>query len=687
MKKVLPVIAFVALCAFAGAETAAVTFYVEPEILIPMGPEDEDGDVLYGMGGGGSLGVGLSPAGMRWLTGSVEAGFDYLTTDYTSESLSLVRVGGGVGFGPMGSMFGLRLGGHGGYYYGFYGGTGAGNLYYDGSLAVLVKLSEAFTLSLSGGWRDYLSTGSSSDPHLLRTVFAGVGVSLEPGALRARSKIIIDELRIMPLYPILMKFYATNPLGQITFTNAETSDIKDVVVSFFVPAYMDRPTVVATYPTIKKGEKTTVDLAAVFNPKILSVTEGTIAQAEITIEYKLTERTSKAAKTGDVSIYDRGAMNWDDDRKAAAFITTKDQSMLTFAKNTHAAVESMKGLAGDRNMRAALGIFEALNLFGLQYSPDPSSPYGAALGGGAVDFLQFPAQTLQFRSGDCDDLTILYCTLLESLGIETAMLTVPGHIFPAFALAMSPAEAEGLFAGTQDYIEMDGKVWIPVEITLIKKGFSQAWRQAINEYNAARGKGEANFFRVRESWEVYEPVGFIETSQAPTIPEKSKLEQGVSREQRKVVDILLAGREAELRKAVDAAKAGLAKSKAQNKLGVFYARLGLDDKARGEFEKAKSGGLVPAEVNLGNLLFRQERFAESITAFRDILAKEPDNKGALYGLVQAAAMGGQQKLAEDTLSKLTKLDGALAERVSGVVKSSAGRESYAGRESGSWQEE
>lgn len=361
--------------------------------------------------------------------------------------------------------------------------------------------------------------------------------------------------------------------------------------------------------------------------------------------------------------------------------------MLTFAKNTHAAVESMKGLAGDRNMRVALGIFEALNLFGLQYSPDPSSPYGAALGGGAVDFLQFPAQTLQFRSGDCDDLTILYCTLLESLGIETAMLTVPGHIFPAFALAMSPAEAEGLFAGTQDYIEMDGKVWIPVEITLIKKGFSQAWRQAINEYNTARGKGEANFFRVRESWEVYEPVGFIETSQAPTIPEKSKLEQGVSREQRKVVDILLAGKEGELRKAVDAARAGLAKSKAQNKLGVFYARLGLDDKARTEFEKAKSGGLVPAEVNLGNLLFRQERFAESITAFRDILGKEPDNKGALYGLVQAAAMAGQQKLAEDTLSKLTKLDGALAERVSGVVKSSAGRESYAGRESGSWQEE
>lgn len=361
--------------------------------------------------------------------------------------------------------------------------------------------------------------------------------------------------------------------------------------------------------------------------------------------------------------------------------------MLTFAKNTHASVESFKGLAGDRNMRAALGIFEALNLFGLQYSPDPSSPYGSALSGGAVDFLQFPAQTLQFRSGDCDDLTILYCTLLESLGIETAMLTVPGHIFPAFALAMSPAEAEGLFSGKEDYIELDGKAWLPVEITLVKKGFAQAWRQAIGEYNTARGKGEANVFPVRASWQVYEPVGFIETSQAPAIPDKGRLEQGVTREQRKVVDILLAGKEGELRKAVDAAKPGLARGKAQNRLGVFYARLGLDDKARGEFEKARETGLVPADVNLGNLLFRQEKYADSIAAFRSILAKEPDNKGALFGLVQAAAMGGQQRLAEESLAKLNKLDGALAERVSGVVKSSAGRESYAGREGGLWQEE
>ena len=34
---------------------------------------------------------------------------------------------------------------------------------------------------------------------------------------------------------------------------------------------------------------------------------------------------------------------------------------------------------------------------------------------------------------------------MEAVGIETAFITVPGHIFMAFALDMSPAEAKRSF--------------------------------------------------------------------------------------------------------------------------------------------------------------------------------------------------------------------------------------------------
>ncbi len=34
--------------------------------------------------------------------------------------------------------------------------------------------------------------------------------------------------------------------------------------------------------------------------------------------------------------------------------------------------------------------------------------------------------------GDCDDLSILVCSLFEAVAIDTAFITVPGHIFMAF---------------------------------------------------------------------------------------------------------------------------------------------------------------------------------------------------------------------------------------------------------------
>ena len=56
-----------------------------------------------------------------------------------------------------------------------------------------------------------------------------------------------------------------------------------------------------------------------------------------------------------------------------------------------------------------------------------STGIGAELDKNAVDFLQFPRQTLVYGAGDCDDISILYNSLLESVGIRTAFITIPGH--------------------------------------------------------------------------------------------------------------------------------------------------------------------------------------------------------------------------------------------------------------------
>jgi len=70
---------------------------------------------------------------------------------------------------------------------------------------------------------------------------------------------------------------------------------------------------------------------------------------------------------------------------------------------------------------------------------DPKTPYVEYVKNKhVIDFLQFQRQTLEYKAGDCDDLSILYAALLESVSVDTAFITVPDHIYIAFALDVKP---------------------------------------------------------------------------------------------------------------------------------------------------------------------------------------------------------------------------------------------------------
>ncbi|MDI6781269.1 MAG: transglutaminase family protein [bacterium] len=43
-----------------------------------------------------------------------------------------------------------------------------------------------------------------------------------------------------------------------------------------------------------------------------------------------------------------------------------------------------------------------------------------------------PVGKVRLKKGDCDDLSVLYAACLESAGIPTALVSVPGHIFVIF---------------------------------------------------------------------------------------------------------------------------------------------------------------------------------------------------------------------------------------------------------------
>ena len=63
----------------------------------------------------------------------------------------------------------------------------------------------------------------------------------------------------------------------------------------------------------------------------------------------------------------------------------------------------------------------------LQYVSDPGSQFGSS----DIDTVRLPSETLKSGVGDCDDLTAVFASAFETAGVETRIITTPGHILLA----------------------------------------------------------------------------------------------------------------------------------------------------------------------------------------------------------------------------------------------------------------
>jgi len=275
---------------------------------------------------------------------------------------------------------------------------------------------------------------------------------------------------------------------------------------------------------LEPGEEQPIELKALFNENVLEITEGTKVAAEILLEFSIKGVRYKDEHSETLRLYDRNATTWEDDRKAAAFVTAKDPVILKFSKNVVNAVKNKTSGSVNENLLHAIALHEAIAVYGMSYVVDPKTPYKEfSRKKQAVDFLQFPKQTLEYRAGDCDDLSIMYSALLEAVGIETAFITIPGHILMAFSLGMSPEEAKRVFSVADDLIFRDGKTWVPVEATQIEGGFLKAWQLGAKNWREGVLLKKEGFYPMHDSWTVYEPVGLPGEAEPLRLPSEDRL--------------------------------------------------------------------------------------------------------------------------------------------------------------------
>jgi len=664
----------IATAAFAqtSAPATALSIGIAPSVQIPIAGSESS----YTLGG--SCGINLQydlsqPSGIL-----LRGGVDYSYDPYIGgNSLSLFAFHADAGYQfAFSPRFRIGAFAGGGYNYGFKNSTfqSGASLYAEGGIGVEFVLTPALGLSLGGSYRYYAGLLHAASVFLGATYYLS-GTEARRAQIQSSQPIDVELLRgfrtaapgkglsivkvnISPVFPVFRKYYDDHPIGTLVIKNNESRAITDVSASFNIKEYMNdaKKTPIGR---IEAGATTEVPIFALFNEHVLDTTEPTKTSSEITVDYRMDDANYRAPATETVRLLDRNAMTWEDNRRAAAFVTSKDPAVLTFAKNVSGMVRDRKVAGVNDKLLAAFALHEALGLYGLAYVIDPASSYAEqSKKKSDSDFLQFPRQTLQYKAGDCDDLSILNAALLESIGIETAFITVPGHIFIAFSLGMTPEESRRAFSSTEDLILKYNDTWIPVEITNIQNGFLPAWRDGAKEWRANEPKGEAGFYPLREAWSVYEAVALPGTSPDIVMPPNEMLIAAFQKETVAYVDSEFNTQAARLEQAASSATDVPG---ARNKLGVLCARYGRYDKAVTAFKQAlQPKEYLPALVNLANVSYLKAQWADAKQYYERASKLDALNPRVILGIARAAFELGDYATSTRQFGYVKKLDSDLA---------------------------
>ena len=662
-----------------GAAGSAFMLRVDPALEIPLGESADN----FNFGGGATLTASFMPGSTKLFSFFGQGGYGF--HPYSADrGLSNISGAAGVGFNLwLGQSLLIQAFGAGGYNYAMLemGGetrTGGG-LYVSGGMDIGYFVTPFLSVGAGAVYKNAfglysgigaklgasLYLGSRPEPRASRPAAQGQPAAPVPtplsGVVEENGPLEVQKVSFSQIFPVFYSYYDDNPIGTAEIQNTFDKPVTDVKVSFNVAQYMDVPKECASIDALTPSEKSNVELRALFTEKMLDVTEGIKVAAEIIVEYSADGRRYRETATETVQLEFRNAMTWDDDRKAAAFITARDPRVLSVSKNIAGTANAAGGYNLPDPFKTTLALHETMRLYGMNYVIDPNTPYEELSQDVLrVDTLQFPRETLEYRAGDCDDLSILYCAMLESVGIDTAFITVPGHIYMAFSIGMDPDMTRKTFLRPDDFIFRDGKSWVPVEVTALESSFLDAWQEGAKEWRENQSRDQAGFYPIEEAWKVYRPVALPGSGQNVDLPSRERILLAYEEQIVRFIDREIYPRVAELQAKI---RQSNVTNRYVNKLGVLYARYGLMDRALREFTKvAESEDYVPALINMGNIYFVQKDMINAQKYYERALSADPENPKVILAAARVNHELENYGTVRNMYSKLRTLDGELAEQ-------------------------
>ena len=417
----------------------------------------------------------------------------------------------------------------------------------------------------------------------------------------------IEVVRIDDIFSNAYKIYEDEGFGQIRLRNNTGDVIANLKLSFRIKEFMDFASEIEVV-NLPPGKTKEVTLKAVFNNKILDVTEDSALQTEIKASYYLNDELQEFTRNHAINIYEKHRMMWNNPERFATFMTPKDPVLLEFVRS----VVTQFGKVESKIQRAAI-VFNALGVMGLTYLPDPNNPYQITSEKvDFVDYLQYPREVLKRKSGDCDDLVALYASALESMGINTKAVEIPGHMLMMFSAGTTAGEIGDTMNNL--FVIHNERLWVPLETTLVGSSFMKAWEKGSSSYYQWIDKGLSTI-DPRKAWKRFKPASLPATAWRPDPIKHTVIDQRYPGELASIKRIEL---KLQARKYYDRLTRQPGDTDALMQIGIIYGRAGLAEEALKAFdrilkkEKANSAALN----NKANVLYLNKQYREAIQFYQ-----------------------------------------------------------------------
>jgi hypothetical protein len=301
----------------------------------------------------------------------------------------------------------------------------------------------------------------------------GLGLSVMWGRNKEIFQIKDIKLIVKDLYPAYFRFYNTYPLALVTVRNTAGYAI-EINIRGNIEGFSQRPQE-SGFIRLERGETRDIPVHALFSSTLLEIDQRKAAILDLVLEARA-GATLRKQISASIMIHHRNA--WDGDaEKLPLYVTAENAAVLSMGR---AMVHNLSAGETSDNLAQARAVFDSLSRSGLVYRRDPNIPFYKD------DRVQFAEETMREHGGDCDDLVVLYASLLQSLGISTAFVEVRdpakemAHLYLMFDSGVKAGDRLAITQNEKRIVvrtETDGtnRVWIPVETTLIGRSFTEAW--------------------------------------------------------------------------------------------------------------------------------------------------------------------------------------------------------------------